>query len=109
MASPVIINQTGPLPIKTTVQWPSTGTVIVAVSGSAYAQKPGTMLGVNVTVADSSDTIQVYANQSGTHLAIPTGFFPRNGLYGQVTVTLAATDGNTATDVNDHFTVALIY
>jgi hypothetical protein len=109
MASPVIIDQAGPLPIKTTIQWPSTSTVIIAVSGSAYAQKPGTMLTVNVSYKDVWHPIQVYANQAATHMAFPTGFFPVNGAFGEVTLTLSAADGNTVTDANDHFTVALIY
>ncbi|HEX6037660.1 hypothetical protein [Longimicrobium sp.] len=109
MASPVIINQAGPLPIKTTIEWPSTNTVIVAVSGSAFAQKPATMLGVNVSIKDAWNTIQVFANQAGTHMAFPTGFFPVNGAFGEITLTLSAVDGNTMTDANDHFTVALIY
>ena len=109
MALPVIIDQAGPLPIKTVVPWPSSNTVVVAVSGSAYAQKPATMLTVKLSIGDTSETLQVYANQPSMHLALPTGFFARTGLYGPVAVTLSAGDGNTFTDVNDHFQVALIY
>lgn len=109
MMFPVIIDQAGPLPIKTSVKWPSTGTIVVAVSGSAYAQKPGTMLTVKLTIQDTTETIQVYANQASTHMALPTGFFTRTGAYGQADVTLSAGDGNTFTDQNDHFQVALIY
>jgi hypothetical protein len=109
MMFPVIIDQAGPLPIKTSVKWPSSNTVVVAVSGSAYAQKPGTMLTVKLTIHDTTETIQVYANQASTHMALPTGFFARDGEYGQVDVTLSAVDGNTVTDQNDHFQVALIY
>lgn len=109
MAFPVIIDQAGPLPIKTTVQWPSTSTVIVAVSGSVYAQKPGTMLTVKLSINDTTETVQVYANQASTHMALPTGFFARKGLYGPINVTLSAADGSTFTDPNDHFQVALIY
>jgi len=109
MMFPVIIDQAGPLPIKTTVKWPSSNTVVVAVSGSAYAQKPGTMLTVKLSINDTTETIQVYANQASTHMALPAGFFARNGEYGQFDVTLSAGDGNTFTDQNDHFQVALIY
>lgn len=109
MAFPVIIDQAGPLPIKTTVQWPSSNTVVVAVSGSAYAQKAATLLTVKLSIGDTTETLQVYANQASMHLALPTGFFSRTGLFGPTTVTLSAGDGNTFTDVNDHFQVALIY
>lgn len=109
MMSPVVIDQAGPLPIQTTIQWPSTTSVLIAVSGSAFAQKPNTPLGVKLTIKDNWDTIQIYANQAGTHMAFPTGFFAKNGAFGEVTLTLSAVDGNTVTDANDHFTVALIY
>ena len=109
MASPIIIDQAGPLPIKTTVEWPSTNTVIVAVSGSAFAQNAATMLTVKLSINDTTETVQVFANQASTHLALPTGFFARNGQFGQVAVGLSAGDGNTLTDQNDHFQVALIY
>lgn len=109
MALPVIIDQAGPLPIKTLVQWPSSNTVVVAVSGSVYAQKASTMLTVKLSIGDTTETIQVYANQASMHLALPTGFFSRTGLSGSIPVTLSAGDGNTFTDGNDHFQVALIY
>ncbi|HEY0015941.1 MAG TPA: hypothetical protein VGC13_06465 [Longimicrobium sp.] len=110
MAFPVIIDQAGPLPISTTVQWPSSNTVVIAVSGSAYAKTPGTMLNVKVNMAGTwIGTIQMFANQATTHLAFPTGFTAVKGGYGQFTLTLSAADGNTLTDANDHFTVALLY
>lgn len=110
MAFPVILNQPGPLPISTTVRWPSSNKVIVAVSGSASAQKAGTMLRVKVYIAGTwINSIQMYANQAATHLTIPTGLFATTGGEGEFTLTLSAIDGNTLTDANDHFTVALLY
>lgn len=109
MMFPVIIDQAGPLPIKATVQWPSTNTVILAVSGSAYAQNPGTMLRVRVNIKNTwIGSIQVFANQASTHLTLPTGFLATNGEYGEFTLSLTA-DGGTVTDQNDRFTVALLY
>lgn len=108
--SPVIINQAGPLPIKTTIPWPSSNTVVVAVSGSAYTQATNTVLAVDVTVGGTEiGTLQQFANPAGTHLAFPTGFYAVNGAFGNVTVTLSAANGTTVTDYNDHFTVALLY
>lgn len=109
MTSPVVIDQAGPLPIKTSVQWPSTATVVIAVSGSVYSQKPNTMLTVNLTINDTTEKIQVFASQASTHVALPTGFFARTGLYGPCTVALSAGDANTSSDQNDHFQVVLIY
>lgn len=110
MAFPVIIDQAGPLPISTTVQWPSSNRVIIAVSGSAFAPGPGTMLRVKVHVKDTLvGTMQIFANQASTHLAFPTAFSAVFGEYGQFTLRLDAADGNTLTDANDRFRVALLY
>ena len=107
---PVIINQAGPLPIKVTVDWPSSGAVMVAVSGSAWTQSPNTTLAVQVSVhATTLGTMQQVANPAGTHLAFPTAFFSVNGEIGSTTFTLTAANATTVTDQNDHFTVALIY
>ncbi len=110
MHFPVIIDQAGPLPISTTVNWPSSNTVILAVSGSAFAQKPGTLLRVRVYIAGTwAANVQIFANQAATHLTFPTGLFAAHGGQGEFTLTLSANDGNTMTDANDRFTVALLY
>lgn len=108
--SQVIINQAGPLPITKTVKWPSDGSVLVAVSGSAWTQSAHTMLSVRLTIhATHIGDMQVFANAATTHLAFPTAFFPVTGTIGDATVTLTVGNGTTVTDLNDHFTVALIY
>jgi len=107
---PVIIHQAGPLPIKTTVKWPSTDVVTIAVSGSAWAQSPNTTVAVNVSVGDQMiGTLQMYANESGVHLALPTAYLPSLNNPGQVTVALTAANGTTLTDGNDMFTAVLLY
>lgn len=108
--NPVIIDQAGPLPITVTGQWPSSDTVIVAVSGSAYANTANTMLAVKATFKDGTvvGSLTQYANQPGMHLSFPTGFHAVDGGYGEFTLTLSAS-GDTVTDFNDHFTVSLLY
>lgn len=109
MDFPVVINQAGPLPISTDVKWPSSGPVIVAVSGTAYAQSPGTMLRVRLYIKDTwIGSIQLMANQAAQHVMLPTAFLPTTGEYGEFTVSLQA-DPGTVTDQNDRFTVALLY
>lgn len=104
-----IIDQAGPLPISKTVQWPSSNTVMMAVSGSAWSQTPNTPIGVRVSLdATAVGTLQMYANQASTHIGFPTGFYAVNNEQGQVTVMLNPSQG-TVTDQNDHFTVTLIY
>jgi hypothetical protein len=108
--SQVVINQAGPLPITMKLSWPSTETVLVAVSGSAWSQKPNSMMAVKLTIHSTTiGTLQLFANAAGTHLAFPTAFFAVNGEFGETSIVLTAVDGNTLTDQNDHFTVALIY
>lgn len=107
--SPTIIDQAGPLPISKAVQWPSSNTVLVAVSGSAWAQTPNTPLAIRVSLdANVIGTLQMYANQASTHTGFPTGFYAVKNEQGEVTVTLNPSEG-TITDPNDHFTVTLIY
>src|ERR1044072_3948393 len=101
---PVIIHQAGPLPIKTTVRWPSSNLVTVAVSGSAWAQSPNTMVAVNVTISSERiGTLQIYANQAQVHLALPDAFIATQGIFGEFALTLTAANGNTITDANDIF------
>ena len=107
--NPVIIDQAGPLPISTTVQWPSSNTVVMAFSGSASVQTPKTMMRVNATIKDATvATLTHFANPASTHLAFATAFHAVNGEFGQFTLTLTAAAG-TITDSNDHFTVTLLY
>ena len=107
--SQVVIRQAGPLPIKQGIMWPSSESIIVAVSGSAWTQKPNTVLTVQVTVDDKVlGTIQLLAGAVTTHLALPTGFFAIQRQISQAVLTLSA-GTDTVTDGNDQFTVALIF
>lgn len=109
MEFPVIINQAGPLPISADVKWPSSEAVVIAVSGTAFAQAPGTMLRVRLYVQNNwIGSIQLMANQASQHVTLPTGFLRTAGTFGEFTVKLTA-DPGTVTDQNDRFTVALLY
>jgi hypothetical protein len=106
----VIINQVGPLPITVPVTWPSDRTVLVAVSGSAFAQQPNTTLAVSLHIYSTLiGTLQLMSNPAGTHLALPDAFFAPEGIIGPTSIILSAANGTTLTDKNDLFTVALIY
>lgn len=108
--SQVVIRQAGPLPIKQSFMWPSSESIIVAVSGSAWTQKPNTLLNVQVMVDDKVlGTIQQLAGAATTHLALPTGFFAIMRQISQATLTLSAGNDTTVTDGNDQFTVALVF
>lgn len=108
--SQVVIRQAGPLPIKQGFMWPSSESIIVAVSGSAWTQKPGTPLALQVLVDDKViGTIQQLAGTATTHLALPTGFFAVTRQISQAVLTLSAGNDTTLADANDGFTVALIF
>lgn len=108
--SQVVIRQAGPLPIKQSFMWPSSESLIVAVSGSAWTQKPDTLLTLQVSVDDKViGTVQQLAGAATTHLALPTGFFAVMRQISQATLTLAAGNDTTLADGNDQFTVALIF
>lgn len=110
MSQVVIKQQAGPLPIKQGFMWPSSETIIVAVSGSAWTQKPNTLLTLQVMVDDKViGTIQQLAAAATTHLALPTGFFAVNRQISQAVLTLSAGNDTTVSDGNDYFTVALIF
>lgn len=108
--NPVIIDQAGPLPITVTGQWPSSSTVVVAVSGSAYSGTANTMMGIEATLGDGTvvGSLTHFANPASTHLAFPTSFHAIQANYGEFTLTLSASS-DTTTDYNDHFTVAFLY
>ena len=107
--SQVVIRQAGPLPIKQSFMWPSSEAIIVAVSGSAWAHQPNTLLTVQVQVDDKVlGTIQQLAGAATTHLALPTGFFAITRQISPAVLTLSA-GSDTVTDGNDQFTVALIF
>jgi len=108
--SQVVIRQPGPLPIKQGFMWPSSESIIVAVSGSAWTQKPGTPLALQVQVDDKViGMIQQLAGTATTHLALPTGFFAVTRQISQAVLTLSAGNDTTLADANDGFTVALIF
>ncbi|MDB4951131.1 MAG: hypothetical protein JWM27_3780 [Gemmatimonadetes bacterium] len=108
--SQVVIRQAGPLPVKTSFMWPSSESIIVAVSGSAWTQKPNTLLTLQVQVDGKVlGTIQQLAGTAVTHLALPTGFFAVQRQISQAVLTLTAGNDTTIADGNDQFTVALIF
>ena len=108
--SQVVIRQSGPLPIKQSFMWPSSEAILVAVSGSAWTQKPNTLLTLQVLVDDKVlGTIQQMAGAASTHLALPTGFFAITRQISQAALTLSVGNDTTLTDLNDQFTVALIF
>lgn len=110
MSQIVIQQQAGPLPIKQSFMWPSSEAIVVALSSSAFVSKPNTVMAVQVTVDDKVlGTVQLLAGTAGSHLALPAGFFAIQRQISQAVLTVSVASDTTATDQNDHFTVALIF
>ena len=109
MSQVVIKNQAGPLPIKASFMWPSSESIIVAVSGSAWAHQPNTLLTLQVQVDDKVlGTIQQLVGPATTHVALPTGFFAIMRQISPAVLTISA-GPDTISDGNDNYTVALIF
>lgn len=108
--SQVILNKAGPLPLSVTIPWPSSETVLVAVSGSAWTKTPNSNLAVQLSIHDTTiGVMQLAGATAGAHMALPAGFFAVDGGYGSTTVTLSAANSTTIGDQNDTFTIALIF
>lgn len=106
----MVLHQPGPLPIKASVQWPTSDSVVVAVSGSAWSKAANSTIAVNVSVGGQPvGTLTMFANPASTHLAFPSGFFESAQPFGPTPVVLTAGNADTITDQNDVFTVTLIF
>lgn len=111
MAAVLIVpNQTGPLPIKAQFYCPTSGDVVLAVSGSVWSSGTNTPVGVNVYIdGEMVTTCSIFSNGPSTHRTFPTRFVQTQLSIGQHTLTLAASTGETNSDKNDFFDVALLY
>jgi hypothetical protein len=104
-----IINQVGPLPLKTQFNSPMDGPAILVVTGSLWSQSNNVMLTMDVQLDGASiGTAQIFSNGSSTHRAFSTLFIAVNLSYGPHTLVLIS-GANTVSDLNDTFAVSLIF
>jgi hypothetical protein len=107
----VIFDGNGPLPQKATFNSPTDGSVVFAISGTAWTQNAATLLGFDLLV-DGNDVGQAmcFANNNASHQAMRTTFIPYSGLtIGDHTITITPSNAATVTDTNDYFQVVLFY
>ena len=88
------------------------GTLMIIVSGSSYIAANSTvgpgLMGVQVSVDGALvGTVNRYSNELGSHKALPTGQFISPSVAGTHTLLLKPLT-NTATDVNDYFSVTVM-
>lgn len=120
MAQPeVIINQAGPLPITAGVTTGSVGPATLIVAGSVWSSTPNVMIGIDVLFDGASvGNSVIFSNGPSTHrttvpIHIPieldkpfTGDPPTEPP--TYTIELAAMNGDTVSDQNDWYQVALL-
>ena len=108
----VILDSPGPLPLKVSFDSPGDGSVIFVLSGTAFTQNGGVLIGFNLFLDGSGigKPALCYANLGLNHQAMRTTLIPVDNLaYGSHTIEIAPIDTNTLTDFNDYFQVTMLY
>jgi hypothetical protein len=107
---PVMSAQNGPLPLSATFNAESDLTMILFVSGSAWAKQGGTWVGFQVLLDNASTgaVAAVYCNEPNSHRALIPTLCPIKVDFGQHTISLSPLAG-TETDENDYFNILLIF
>jgi hypothetical protein len=105
----IFVNQPGALPLNTIFKSPSDLPVILAVSGSAWAESGGKLVGMDIAVDGKVlGSAMVYCNEPGSHRALIPVLIPMQLSIGEHKLALTAR-ANTLTDFNDYFNVTLLY
>lgn len=108
----VLMDAIGPLPQSVTFQAPTDSSVMFVLTGTAYTQNEGNIIGVMLML----DGVQIgaaamcYANTNNNHMAMRPSFVQFDALtFGEHTLEVVPYDTETITDVNDHFQVTMFY
>ena|SRR5437763_12629401 len=105
-----VIEQAGPLPIKVNANVQSDGPTMVMVAGSAWSANQASQVGVALSIDGSlMAKAWIFANQASMHLAVVPFTFSYTFTIGQHTFELDNLTGATRTDMNDFFSVTLLY
>jgi hypothetical protein len=108
----ILLDVQGPFPASTTFEAPADGSVMFALSGTAWTQQAGCEIGLNLVLDgyDIGSPAMCWANQSGVHQAMRVTFIPFDNLTsGSHTIEVVPAFGTTITDTNDYVQVALFY
>jgi hypothetical protein len=112
----ILLDASGPLPVKATFQAPSDGSVMFFLSGSGYNSMQPTVIGINLLLDGAvigkatCFATTSYAIQTPAHWTMRSTFIAVNNLTpGEHTVSVAAQDYGTMTDGYDTFQVTLFY
>ena len=108
MGLQVLIQQTGPLPIKATFNAPTDAPMYLEVNGSVWSQSNNTMIGISVQVDNNVlGQAQIYSNGGATHRTAVPAYFELKLDQGTHAIVLANYGG--VSDSNDFFTAVLHY
>ena len=103
-----VISQKGPLPFSVQFKAQADGLLTFFLSGSAWSNQPGQWIGVameldGVPIGSAS----VFCNEATSHRALVASLSMAKVTFGEHTLALLPTTGNTVADVNDLFQVAI--
>ena len=107
-----LISAAGPLPLSTTFTAEGDGDVIFYVSGSAWSQTAGSLLSITLYLdGQAIGTISAFTNEAASHKTLVPAFFPATLTAGGHKIGLAVQSSGTTTvtDLNDNFSVILMY
>jgi hypothetical protein len=107
---PIISQAKGPLPISVNFNAPSDAPACFVLSGSGWCPSTDQIIGVTLQLDGTSiGSAAIWSNQHSIHRAFVPAYIPVTLTFGQHTVKLVASNGNTTTDLNDFFNVVLDY
>lgn len=110
MATQVIVNQAGPLPITATFSAPGDEPMYLEVNGSVWTGAANNMIGIGIDLDGKNvGAAQIFSNGSSTHRSVVPAYVPIQLSEGEHTLYLYLNTGNTVSDFNDFYTAVLHY
>jgi len=105
-----IFAQTGPLPLKTSVDIQSNMPAVVTVAGSVWANAPQQQIGIALLIDGSVAAMAtIFANPGSTHLSVVPLEFAYTFEIGPHEFVLNPLNNATASDKNDFYCVTVQY
>lgn len=105
-----LISGVGPLALAATFKAQADGDVVFYVSGSAWSAAAGSPISITLYLdGQAIGTISGFTNEPSSHKTLVPAFFPATLTFGEHKVYLEAGNNKTVTDLNDNFSVTLIY
>lgn len=109
-------NLSGPLPVTASFPLKSTGPATVTVAGSVWSGQADTMIGIQVSMDGSVlGDAKIFSNAPSTHRAVVATHYdvtldrawPEPGVPPTYQITLNPLNGDTVSDTNDTYSIAL--